>query len=154
MWIYRQLTCPLRLNGNRWSSSGEARESSTLQRGWAAIMLGVMRSTAYKAIAEGTFPVPVIRVGGRWRVSREALRRLLDREGSVASGHYVATSNTQSATSIETGTGSSTRESAQSGSIICPACGSLKSTSIPVPLPSSRPICSAARLSSSGTESV
>ena len=120
----------------------------------AAIMLGVTRSTAYKAIAEGTFPVPIIRVGGRWRVSREALRRLLDGEGSVADGHYVATSNTQSATSIETGTGSSTRGSTQSGSIICPTCGSLRSTSAPIPLPSSRPICSAARLSSSGTESV
>lgn len=44
----------------------------------AAILLGITRSTAYRAIATGTFPVSIIRVGGRWRVSREALRRLLD----------------------------------------------------------------------------
>ncbi len=135
-------------------SRNEFGAKSLLSVDEAAIMLGVTRSTAYKAIAEGTFPVPIIRVGGRWRVSREALRRLLDGEGSVADGRYVDNANTQSATSIETGTGSSIRESAQSGSIICPTCGSLRSTSFPVPLPSSRPICSAARLSSSGTESV
>ncbi|MEX6430637.1 MAG: helix-turn-helix domain-containing protein [Ferrimicrobium sp.] len=48
-------------------------------------MLGVMRSTAYKASAEGTFPVSIIRVGGRWRVSQEALRRLLDVGRGVSS---------------------------------------------------------------------
>ncbi|MHB1734147.1 MULTISPECIES: helix-turn-helix domain-containing protein [Ferrimicrobium] len=37
-------------------------------------MLGVRRSTAYETIAEGTFPAPSIRAGGRWRVSQEALR--------------------------------------------------------------------------------
>ncbi|WP_423782894.1 helix-turn-helix domain-containing protein [Ferrimicrobium acidiphilum] len=48
-------------------------------------MLGVRRSTAYETIAEGTFPAPSIRAGGRWRVSQEALRRLLDVGRGVSS---------------------------------------------------------------------
>jgi predicted DNA-binding transcriptional regulator AlpA len=45
--------------------------------------LGIDRSTGYKAIRDGTFPVPIIRVGRLIRVPTVALRRLLmmqDRE--------------------------------------------------------------------------
>jgi predicted DNA-binding transcriptional regulator AlpA len=40
--------------------------------------LGIDRSTGYRAIRDGTFPVPVIRVGRLIRVSTIALRRLLE----------------------------------------------------------------------------
>ena len=39
--------------------------------------LGIDRGTGYKAIRDGTFPVPVIRVGRIIRVPTAALRRLL-----------------------------------------------------------------------------
>lgn len=40
--------------------------------------LGIDRTTGYRAIQEGTFPVPVIRVGRLIRVPTAPLRRLLD----------------------------------------------------------------------------
>jgi predicted DNA-binding transcriptional regulator AlpA len=39
--------------------------------------LGIDRSTGYKAIRDGTFPVPVLRIGRLIRVPTSALRRLL-----------------------------------------------------------------------------
>ncbi len=39
----------------------------------AAKALGVHVNTAYKLIREGTFPCPVMRVGGRYRVATRAL---------------------------------------------------------------------------------
>jgi predicted DNA-binding transcriptional regulator AlpA len=39
--------------------------------------LGIDRGTGYKAIRDGTFPVPIIRVGRIIRVPTAALRRLL-----------------------------------------------------------------------------
>lgn len=39
--------------------------------------LGIDRSTGYKSIRDGTFPVPIIRVGRIIRVPTAALRRLL-----------------------------------------------------------------------------
>lgn len=39
--------------------------------------LGIDRSTGYRAIRDGTFPLPVIRVGRIIRVPTAALRRLL-----------------------------------------------------------------------------
>jgi predicted DNA-binding transcriptional regulator AlpA len=42
--------------------------------------LGIDRSTGYKAIREGTFPVPVIRVGRIIRVPTAPLRRALHLE--------------------------------------------------------------------------
>lgn len=42
----------------------------------AAEFLGVGESTAYRAIEEGTFPVKVVRVGGRIRVPAAALHAL------------------------------------------------------------------------------
>lgn len=40
--------------------------------------LGIDRATGYRAIREGTFPIPVIRVGRLIRVPTLALRRLLE----------------------------------------------------------------------------
>ena len=39
--------------------------------------LGIDRSTGYKAIREGTFPLPVIRIGRLIRVPTVALKALL-----------------------------------------------------------------------------
>jgi hypothetical protein len=43
----------------------------------AFVELGIDRSTGYKAIRDGTFPVPIIRVGRSIRVPTAALRRVL-----------------------------------------------------------------------------
>jgi predicted DNA-binding transcriptional regulator AlpA len=43
-------------------------------------LLGIDRSTGYRAIREGIFPVPVLRVGRLIRVPTLALRRLLQLE--------------------------------------------------------------------------
>jgi excisionase family DNA binding protein len=40
--------------------------------------LGIDRSTGYKAIREGTFPLPIVRVGRSIRIPTAALRRLLE----------------------------------------------------------------------------
>lgn len=41
--------------------------------------LGIDRSTGYRSIREGTFPVPVLRIGRLIRVPVAPLRRLLER---------------------------------------------------------------------------
>jgi predicted DNA-binding transcriptional regulator AlpA len=46
--------------------------------------LGIDRSTGYKAIRDGTFPVPVIRVGRIIRVPTAPLRRALHLDGITA----------------------------------------------------------------------
>lgn len=45
--------------------------------------LGIDRSTGYKAIREGTFPIPVIRVGRLIRVPTAPLRRALHLEAAT-----------------------------------------------------------------------
>lgn len=42
----------------------------------AADLLGIHPSTAYRAIAAGTFPVPVVRIGDVLKVPRAAVHRL------------------------------------------------------------------------------
>lgn len=44
----------------------------------AFAQLGIDRTTGYRAIREGTFPLPVIRVGRLIRISTAALRQLLE----------------------------------------------------------------------------
>ena len=46
----------------------------------AFVELGIDRSTGYKSIRDGTFPLPIIRVGRLIRVPTAALRRLLQLE--------------------------------------------------------------------------
>jgi len=41
-------------------------------------MLGIDPSTGYRSIREGTFPVPVLRVGRVIRIPMQALVRILD----------------------------------------------------------------------------
>ncbi len=52
-----------------------ARETHDIEE--AAKRLGIGRTTAYLAARNGTFPVPVIRIGRRLVVSRAAIDRLL-----------------------------------------------------------------------------
>jgi len=50
--------------------------------------LGVDRTTGYRAIRDGTFPLPVIRVGRLIKVPTAALRRALGLDGEgIPSGH-------------------------------------------------------------------
>jgi hypothetical protein len=46
--------------------------------------LGIDRSTGYKSIREGTFPLPVLRVGRIIRIPTVALRRLLQLDPPAA----------------------------------------------------------------------
>ena len=43
----------------------------------AALLLGVTRSTLYRAIKAGTFPLPVFRIGQRIRIPRRSVDRLI-----------------------------------------------------------------------------
>jgi excisionase family DNA binding protein len=42
----------------------------------ASDLLGIHPSTAYRSIAAGRFPLPVLRIGDALKVSREAVRQL------------------------------------------------------------------------------
>jgi excisionase family DNA binding protein len=43
----------------------------------AALLLGEARSTVYRAVKAGTFPLPVVRIGDRLRIPRSAVDRLI-----------------------------------------------------------------------------
>jgi excisionase family DNA binding protein len=90
-----------------------------------AILLGESRATLYRALKAGTLPIPVWRIGGRWRVPRRAVERLLDGLDPTAA---APASDQEDDVSSSTGVlGTNSRR---------------------------RPTCSAARRSSSGTPSV
>ena len=55
----------------------DPRERPVLTAEEAFAELGIDRSTGYKAIRDGTFPVPVLRIGRLIRVPTQPLRRLL-----------------------------------------------------------------------------
>ena len=42
-----------------------------------AVLLGVTRSTLYRAVKAGTLPLPTYLIGGRYKVPRLAVERLL-----------------------------------------------------------------------------
>jgi excisionase family DNA binding protein len=48
-----------------------------------AILLGVTRSTLYRAIKDGNFPIPVHRIGCRMRIPRRSVERFLAGEATV-----------------------------------------------------------------------
>ena len=98
----------------------------------AAVLLGVDRATCYRAIRSDTFPLPVVRLGGRIRVPRGAVERLIDGTGA---GIEKATDQLASA--------SGSRQN----------CGTPSAPSSSVP-PRRRPTCSAARRSSAAITSV
>jgi excisionase family DNA binding protein len=47
-------------------------------------LLGIDRTTGYRAIRDGTFPLPVVRVGRLIRVPTVAVLRLLQLDGAVS----------------------------------------------------------------------
>jgi excisionase family DNA binding protein len=49
----------------------------------ACELIGIHKLSGYKAIREGTFPVPVIKVGRRYVVPKAALDRLLAGEAET-----------------------------------------------------------------------
>jgi excisionase family DNA binding protein len=55
----------------------EARRRPTLTADEAFEHLGIDRTTGYRAIRDGTFPLPIVRVGRLIRIPTAALRRLL-----------------------------------------------------------------------------
>jgi excisionase family DNA binding protein len=61
------------------SSSSQRIEPRTLTIEQAGAMLGISRPTSYKLARINDFPVPVIRIGRRMVVSREAVDELLAR---------------------------------------------------------------------------
>jgi excisionase family DNA binding protein len=44
----------------------------------AADLLGEARSTLYRAIGSGTFPLPIYRIGSRMKIPRRAVERLVE----------------------------------------------------------------------------
>ncbi len=42
-----------------------------------AFLLGETRSTLYRAVKAGTLPLPVLRIGSRIRIPRQAVERLI-----------------------------------------------------------------------------
>jgi excisionase family DNA binding protein len=57
------------------SSSPVKRPLVTVEE--AANLLGESRSTFYRAIKDGTFPLPVYRIGRRMKIPRLAVERLI-----------------------------------------------------------------------------
>jgi len=55
----------------------------------ALAQLGIDRTTGYRAIRQGRFPLPVIRVGPLIRVRTAALRDLLGTDGRAEPGGYA-----------------------------------------------------------------
>jgi excisionase family DNA binding protein len=98
----------------------------------AALLLGVDRATCYRAIRSEKFPLPFVRLGGRIRIPRRAVERLMD--GVV---HAQDANSVQLAAAFDR----------------CPACGT-PSPALLSPPSSRRPTCSAARRSSAATTSV
>ena len=54
-----------------------------------ALLLGIGRSTIYRAVRSGTVPFPVHRIGGFWYVPTAALQRFLNGEHIDSSGGNV-----------------------------------------------------------------
>ena len=52
-------------------------ECATLSLPEAALILGIHRSTAWDLHKQGRFPVPVLRIGNRLRVTKASLERFL-----------------------------------------------------------------------------
>ena len=57
-----------------------ARSAQLLSLEETALILGIGRSTVYRAVREGKVPFTVHRIGGKWYVPKRALERFLDGE--------------------------------------------------------------------------
>jgi excisionase family DNA binding protein len=92
-----------------------------------SVLMGISRATLYRSVQRGDFPVPVVRLNGRLRVSRRAVERLM--EGVDLAPQLGVTPPSSGA---------------------CPTCGAPSA----IPPLRRRPMCSAARRSSSSSPSV
>jgi excisionase family DNA binding protein len=70
--------------GPRRQSQAKSTSKAFLSIDEVAILLGESRSTIYRSIDRGDFPIRVITINGRRRISRRALERLI--EGSDETG--------------------------------------------------------------------
>jgi excisionase family DNA binding protein len=70
-------------NGSAGGRLGRARPLLSVEE--AAEMLGQSRSSLYRAISTGSVPLPVLTIGGRYRIARVAVERLID--GQSPSSH-------------------------------------------------------------------
>lgn len=111
----------------RTATTGKRREPSPLVGiSELADILGMHRSTIYRSIDAGSFPLPVVRIGARITVPRTAVEKLISggaEQTPPAPGHGRPHDH-------------------------CPSCGDRLSSA------RTRPTCSAARRSSSGIASV
>ena len=57
-----------------------SRSAQLLNLEETALVLGIGRSTIYRAVRDGKVPFPVHRIGGTWYVPKRALERFLDGE--------------------------------------------------------------------------
>jgi excisionase family DNA binding protein len=64
-----------------------SRSAQLLNLEETALILGIGRSTIYRAVRDGKVPFPVHRIGERWYVPKRALERFLDGEGNDAEAH-------------------------------------------------------------------
>lgn len=108
----------------------DTRSKAFLSVDEVAALLGLSRATLYRSIQRRDFPLPVVTLNARLRVPRRAVDRLLEGlDPAVPDG----------------GGG----QAPAPGARTCPACGSLLSSPA-----KRRPMCSAARRSSSSMPSV
>ena len=54
-----------------------------------ALLLGIGRSTLYRAVKAGAVPFPVHRIGGYWYVPKVAVQKFLDGE-QVKAAHDIS----------------------------------------------------------------
>lgn len=59
----------------------------------AAALLGETRSTLYRAIKQGRFPIPVHRIGARIRIPRRSIERFLEGEFPAVAQERPASSH-------------------------------------------------------------
>jgi excisionase family DNA binding protein len=55
-----------------------SRSAQLLNLEETARVLGIGRSTIYRAVRDGKVPFPAHRIGGKWYVPKRALQRFLD----------------------------------------------------------------------------
>lgn len=68
----------------RPSGTPHGRSKPLLSVEEAAELLGQSRSSLYRAIGTGSLPLPVLKIGGRYRIARIAVERLIE-------GHWPST---------------------------------------------------------------
>lgn len=67
-----------------------SRSAQLLNLEETALVLGIGRSTIYRAVRAGKVPFPVHRIGGTWYVPKRALERFLEGAGDGAGADDAA----------------------------------------------------------------